>query len=191
MMSHDDRARRSAPPSGRTQGPMMFEEDQFPEQSGVDILYLLDRLEEMVGVSKRVPFSNRVMVEEDEFLDLVEQLRIAIPNEVKQAQRVVKDRERIIAEAQQEALRIVETARTRAEYLVSENGILNEARQRSEELLRQAEDRKKREMGQIDVYAMEQFNRIEQSLRDGLEIIDTAVQETVTELQKARNAIGQ
>jgi vacuolar-type H+-ATPase subunit H len=169
----------------------MFDEGQFPEQGGVDILYLLDRLEEMVGVSKRVPFSHRVMVEEDEFLDLVEQLRIAIPNEVKQAQRVVRDRERVISEAQLEATRIVETARTRAEYLVSQQGILNEARQRSEELLRQAEERKKREMGQIDVYAMEQFNRIEQSLREGLEIIDNAVQETVTELQKARNAIGQ
>ena len=88
---------------------------------------MLDQLEEMVGVSKRVPFSHRVMVEEDEFAELVEQLRLAIPSEVKQAQRVVRDRERIIAEAQQEAAHIIEAARSRAEYLVSNEGILNEA----------------------------------------------------------------
>jgi F0F1-type ATP synthase membrane subunit b/b' len=171
--------------------PPDLEGDHRASDGTVEILYLLDRLEEMVGISKRVPFSHRVMVEEEQFVDLVEQLRIAIPNEVKQAQRVVRDRERIIAEAQQEASRITEASRARAEYLVSQEGILNEARQRSEEILRMAEERRKRQMGEIDVYAMEQFNRIEQALRDGLELIDNAVQETVAELQNARNSIGQ
>ena len=151
----------------------MLDLQPHPNDGTAEILYLLDQLEEMVGISKRVPFSNRVMVEEDQFLDLVEQLRIAIPNEVKQAQRVVKDRERIIAESQMEASRIVETARSWAEYLISEHGVLNEARQRSEELLEQAEDRKC-ELGQIDVYAMEQFNRIEQAVQDTLEIIENS-----------------
>ncbi len=164
--------------------------EPHPNDGTAEILYLLDQLEEMVGISKRVPFSNRVMVEEDQFLDLVEQLRIAIPNEVKQAQRVVKDRERIIAEAQMEASRIVETARSRAEYLISEHGILNEARQRGEELLEQAEERKKRELGQIDVYAMEQFNRVEQAVQDTLEVIENSIQETLTELHRARNSVG-
>lgn len=166
------------------------ESEHRASEGTVEILYLLDRLEEMVGVSKRVPFSHRVMVEEDDFVELVEQLRLAIPSEVRQAQRVVRDREKIIAEAQQEAAHIIEGARSRAEYLVSREGILNEARQRSEEMLRLAEERRKREMGQIDVYAMEQFNRIEQALREGLELIDNAVQDTVSHLQDARDQIG-
>jgi F0F1-type ATP synthase membrane subunit b/b' len=109
---------------------------------------------------------------------------------VRQAQRVVRDREKIIAEAQQEAAHIIEGARSRAEYLVSNEGVFNEAKQRSEEILRLAEERRKREMGEIDVYAMEQFNRIEQALREGLELIDNAVQDTVTHLQRARDSIG-
>ncbi len=175
---------------------MSYDEYAQPEaehrgsEGTVELLYLLDQLEEMVGVSKRVPFSHRVMVEEDDFAELVEQLRLAIPSEVKQAQRVVRDRERIIAEAQQEAAHIIENARSRAEYLVSNEGILNEAKQRSEEILRAAEERRKREKGEIDVYAMQQFNRIEQALRDGLELIDSAVQETVDQLEQARNSIG-
>lgn len=172
------------------QGSPPAEPDHRASEGTVELLYLLDQLEDMVGVSKRVPFSHRVMVEEDDFVELVEQLRLAIPSEVRQAQRVVRDREKIIAEAQQEAARIIEGARSRAEYLVSNEGVFNEAKQRSEEILRLAEERRKREMGEIDVYAMEQFNRIEQSLREGLELIDNAVQDTVTHLQRARDSIG-
>lgn len=179
-MSFDEYGQQMSPPEG----------DHRASEGTVEILYLLDRLEEMVGISKRVPFSHRVMVEEDEFVELVEQLRLAIPSEVRQAQRVVRDREKIIAEAQQEAAHIIEGARNRAEYLVSSEGVLNEAKQRSEEILRAAEERRKRDMGEIDVYAMQQFNRIEQALREGLELIDNAVQETVNELQHARDSIG-
>ncbi|MDQ4044802.1 MAG: ATPase, partial [Chloroflexota bacterium] len=82
--------------------------DRPANQDGaVDMLYLVDRLEELVSLGKRVPFSTRVMVEEEEFLALVDQLRVAVPNEIKQAQRVIKERERIIGEAQDEAAEIV------------------------------------------------------------------------------------
>lgn len=179
-MSYDDYDQDGRPAESEHRG----------NEGTVELLYLLDQLEEMVGISKRVPFSHRVMVEEDEFVELVEQLRLAIPSEVRQAQRVVRERERIIEEAQQEAARILESARSRAEYLISNEGVFNEAKQRSEEMLRLTEERQKRLMGEIDVYAMEQFNRIEQALREGLELIDTAVQETVAHLEKARDSIG-
>lgn len=167
-----------------------FDVEPHPEEGTAEILYVLDQLEDMVGVSKRVPFSNKVMVEEEHFLDLVEQLRIAIPNEVRQAQRVVRDRERIIAEAQQEAARIIDASRSRAEYLISEHGVLNEARQRAEQLLEQAEERKKRELGEIDVYAMEQFNNASQAIQDGLNIIERALHQTLSEIDQAKDSVG-
>jgi hypothetical protein len=169
-----------------------MDEDEAPIEGGAaDILYLLDRLEELVGVGKRVPFSGRVMVEEEQFLDLVDQLRDAVPVEIKKAERVVKERERIIAEAQDEANRIIEVARKRAEYLVSEEGIFNEAKQQSEEILRVADERRKRAKGEIDVYAMQQFNHIEEALREATEIIDNAVRDTVEALDRAKEAVGQ
>lgn len=169
----------------------MHPDDEPSHDGTVDILYLVDRLEELVGIGKRVPFSGRVMVEEEQFLALVDQLRIAVPNEIKQAQRVIRDRERVIAEAQDEAKRILETARKRAEYFVSEQGVLNEARQQSEEILRQVEERRKRSKGEIDVYALQQFTKVEEAMREGLEIIDNAVRETVATIERAKNAIGQ
>jgi vacuolar-type H+-ATPase subunit H len=104
---------------------------------------------------------------------------------------VIKERERIIAESQDEAAKILETARKRAEYFVSEQGILNEARQQSEELLRQVEERRNRSKDEIDDFALQQFNKLEEAMREGLEIIDNAVRETVATLEHARDAIAE
>jgi hypothetical protein len=168
----------------------MYEDGDPNEDGTVDILYLVDRLEELVGVGKRVPFSGRVMVEEEQFLALVDQLRIAVPNEIKQAQRVMRERENIIAESQEEASRILDAAKKRAEYIVSQEGLLNEARQQSEAILQQSEENRKRAYGEIDVYAIDQFNRVEDALREGLAIVDQAVRETVAALNAARDNVG-
>src|SRR4051794_35715394 len=109
-----------------------------------DLLDLIDRLEEQVTSGKRVPLSNRVMVEEEEFLSVVDQLRQSLPAEIRQARRVVQERQKVILAAQAEAEKILSVAKERAEYLISEKGLTSEARVRSEELLRQARDQSKR-----------------------------------------------
>lgn len=157
----------------------------------VDFLYLVDRLEELVGVGKRVPFSNRVMVEEEEFLAIVDQLRVTVPNEIRQAQRVIREREAIVLQAQDEAAKILDVARQQAEYIVSQQGILSEARQRGEELLQQVEVAHRRSIGDIDQYAIEQFTRMEEAMQDGMNIILDAVREASTTLEQAKRHVGQ
>lgn len=169
--------------------PELDEVDRHPGES-VDVFYVLDRLEELVGEATKVPLSGRVMVDSDEFLDLIEQLRITLPDEIRQAQRVIREREKIVSEAQTEAGRVMEAAKKRAEYFISEKGLLNEASQLSEDLLRRAEEQRKSDLGEIDIYAMQQFNNIEAALREGLQIIDAAVQQTVAGLQNAKNQVG-
>ena len=168
----------------------MYDDGAPGEDDAGEILYLVDQLEELVGVGKRVPFSGKVMVEEEIFLGLIDQLRVAVPNEIKQAQRVIRERERIIAEAQEEASKILETAKKRVAYLISKEGILNEARQQGEEILRAADDARKRTLGEIDVFAIEQFDYVEQALRKSLSVMDEAVRHTVTVLDQARDSVG-
>lgn len=168
-----------------------MQDGEGPHEDGtVDILYLVDRLEELVGVGKRVPFSGRVMVEEEEFLALVDQLRVAVPHEIKQAQRVIKERERIIGEAQDEAAKILRTARERSEYYVSEQGVLNEARQQGEEILRQAEEKRKRAMGEVDAYALQEIAKVEEGMREAFAIIEGALRETLASLSTTKSHIG-
>lgn len=156
----------------------------------VDILYLVDRLEELVSFGKRIPLSGRVMVEEDQFLSLVDQLRVAIPDEIKHAQRVIREREAIVAESHDDAARILEAARQRAEYAVSEQGILQEARLKGEEILQAAQERRSRILGEIDVYALEQLDKVELAMREGLALIDRTMEDTVAALNDARENVG-
>jgi F0F1-type ATP synthase membrane subunit b/b' len=161
------------------------------DDTSVDIFYLVDRLEELVSIGKRVPVSGKVMVEENDFLALVDQLRIAVPNEIKHAQRVIRERQHIIAESHEEAARILDAARKRAEYFVSQEGILNEARLQGEKMLQDAQDRRNRVLGEIDVYALEQFDRVEGAMRDGLRTIEDALSDAAILMDEAKRSVGQ
>jgi len=140
----------------------------------IDVLLLIDRLEDLMGNGMRVPLSNRVMVEEEEFLALLDQLRLSLPQELKQARRVVQDRQKILTDAQAEAEKILVVAKERAEYLMNDQGLVNEAKARSEEILRQAKENAKRTLGQVDVYALQMLAQLENILNQDLEQIKQA-----------------
>lgn len=166
-----------------------FEPDVGDEEPD-DVLVLLDRLEELVGVGRRLPLSTRVMVEEEEFLGILDQIRGAVPREIRQAQRVVEERSEIITGAQQEAAKILDMARNQAEYIVSEQGVLNEARQRGEEILRQVDQEQRRSVGQIDEYALQQLSQVEEAVQDGLNLVMEALRSASASLEQAKRHVG-
>lgn len=105
----------------------------------IDILYLVDRLEGVLNAGQRVPFTNKIVVDERECLDIVDQMRIVVPEEIKQARRVSQDRDRITSQAQDEAERILARAQEEADRLLDERGLLDVARQREREIIEDAE----------------------------------------------------
>ncbi len=104
----------------------------------MDILQLIDRLEELFNESKALPFTHNVVVDEDRMLELIDQMRIAIPEEVKKAQQVIAQRDRVMAQAQEEANRTIALAREKAEQLAHKDNIVAEAQRRAEQILSQA-----------------------------------------------------
>jgi hypothetical protein len=169
--------------------PELYDEEIDEEPD--DVLVLLDRLEELVGVGRRVPLSTRVMVEEEEFLSLIDRIRAAVPREIRQAQRVVEERSDIITTAQQEAAKILDMARNQAEYIISEQGVVNEARQRGEDVLRQMEQEQRRSMGEIDKYALEQLGEAEDAIQEGMNLVIDALREASAHLEQAKRHVGQ
>jgi hypothetical protein len=138
------------------------------------MMELLDRLEAQVAEGRRVLLSNRIMVEEGEFMQILDQLRASIPIEVSQARRVLQERQKIIVEAQAEATKIITMAKERSEYLVSQHGVTAEARYRGEDSLREARERANKTMAAIDKYARERLETIEQVIRESLAEIERA-----------------
>lgn len=104
----------------------------------MDILQLIDRLEELFNEARAVPFTHNVVVDEDRMLEVIDQMRIVIPEEVKKANQVLSQRERFLAQAQEEADRTIALARDRAEQFAAKDNIVVEATRRAEQILAQA-----------------------------------------------------
>jgi dsDNA-specific endonuclease/ATPase MutS2 len=129
----------------------------------IDILYLVDRLENALNTGQRVPFTNKIMVDERECLDIVDQMRIVVPEEIKQARRVSQDRDRITGQAQEEAERILSRAHEQAEQLMDDQGLLDRAREREQEIVEEAEQQAQEIREQADQYAyqiLDELNRL-------------------------------
>ncbi len=105
----------------------------------IDVLYLVDRLEALLGKGWRVPGTAKTLIDEDEFLDIVDQMRIAFPEEIKQAKKIVQDRERILAQTQEEATRIIELAKEDAARLVNDHAVVKAAYQQAGLVAQQAQ----------------------------------------------------
>ena len=130
----------------------------------MDILQLIDRLEELFNESKNIPLTRNVMVDEDRMLDIIDQMRIAIPEEVKKAQQLLGQRDRVLAQAQEEANRTLELARQKADQMVTKDMVAQEASRRAEQILAQARNEAENIRADADDYAMNSLVQLEDEL---------------------------
>ena len=130
----------------------------------MDILQLIDRLEELFNQSKSIPLTRNVMVDEDRMLDIIDQMRIAIPEEVKKAQQLLGQRDRVLAQAQEEANRTLELARQKADQLVAKDMVVQEASRRAEQILAQARTEGENTRADADEYIMDSLNQLQAEL---------------------------
>jgi hypothetical protein len=130
----------------------------------MDILHLIDRLEEILNESRPIPLTHTVLVDEDKVLDLIDQMRVAIPEEVKKAQQVLAQRDRILAQAQEEANRTLALARERSEQMVEREAIVQAAQARAVDVGSQEVARIQQIQQEADNYVLETLTRLEMEL---------------------------
>lgn len=151
----------------------------------MDILQLIDRLEELFNESKNVPFTKNVMVDEDRMLDIIDQMRIAIPEEVKKAQQLLGQRDRVLAQAQEEANRTLELARQKADQMVTKDMIAVEAQRRADMLMAQARTQADGIRADADDYVLDSLHQLESELERNLNQVRNGIR-TVEEEQARR-----
>jgi cell division septum initiation protein DivIVA len=130
----------------------------------MDILQLVDRLEEILNQARPLPFTHNVIVDEDRILDLIDQMRVAIPDEVKKAQQLNAQRDRMMAQAQEEANRTLAIAREKSEQLVERDAIVQAAQARAEKIEAQAHVERENIMRGADEYSLEALTGLELEL---------------------------
>jgi len=151
----------------------------------MDILQLIDRLEELFNESKNVPFTKNVMVDEDRMLDIIDQMRIAIPEEVKKAQQLLGQRDRVLAQAQEEANRTLEIARQKADQFVTKDVIMQEAQRRAEQILAQARTEAEGIRADADDYVIDSLTQLQAELERIANQVDNGIR-TVKDEQSRR-----
>lgn len=130
----------------------------------MDILHLVDRLEELFNQSRPLPLTRNVLVDEDRMLEIIDQMRISIPDEVKKSQQVLAQRDRVLAQAQEEANRTISLAKKKAEEIVARDAIVEGAQVRAEQILAQARADAELVRREADDYIIEALGALEAEL---------------------------
>jgi F0F1-type ATP synthase membrane subunit b/b' len=130
----------------------------------MDILHLVDRLEDLLNQSRPLWFTHNVIVDEDRMLDIIDQMRVAIPDEVKKAQQFLAQRDRILAQAQEEANRTLAIAREKSEQLVERDAIVQAAQARADQIISQAHSEIENTNQEADNYVIETLTKLEMEL---------------------------
>ena len=84
----------------------------------MDLLHLVDRLEELVASAQKMPIGNRAIIDRRRLLDIIDQMRIAVPEEVREAQDIVGHREAIRREAEEDGRILLAQAEERAARMI-------------------------------------------------------------------------
>lgn len=127
----------------------------------MDIQHLIDRLEELFNESRGIPLTHSVVIDEDRFLDIIDQMRVSIPEEVKKAQQVLVQRDRVLAQAQEEANRTIALAHDKSEQLIGRDVVTEAARKQAEEIIGQAQREAEAARHEADEYVVETLTRLE------------------------------
>lgn len=142
----------------------------------MDLQYLIERLETMVTGAKRVPISGKLMLDEQELADLIDQMRSVVPDEIRAARKVLKERDSIIGEAQQQADDLLKNAHQQAEMLLDEQGLMAEAQARSNQFLEEVEQDAQERINGADEYARQVLTQLREQLGKHLRTIDKGLE---------------
>ncbi len=151
-----------------------------PEGPPIDIIFLVERLESIIANGKRLPLTNNVVVDQAAALGLIDELRVAVPEEVRAAKRINSEGERIIEKAQEEAERIVAKAQEQAAFLIDERGLTQQADAESRRIIAEAQAESEEVRRGADDYAVNVLVGLEgdvvktlQSIKKGIDLLDS------------------
>ena len=137
----------------------------------MEIFTLLETLEDILEKSRNVPFSSKCIVDKEEVLDIIKEIRLKLPDELKQAKWVKEERQRILVEAQKEADGIVKEAENRIISMIDEHEITRKAYEKKVEIIETANEMSREISKGTKEYADNVLAGIEVALEDALKVI--------------------
>jgi cell division septum initiation protein DivIVA len=141
----------------------------------MDILHLVDRLEELFNESRPIPLTHSVIMDENRLMDIIDQMRVSIPDEIKKAQQINVQRDRILAQAQEEANRTLALAREKSEKMVERNELTQASQARGDQIIEQARREALLTQKEADRYVVETLTNLESELTRALTQVQNGI----------------
>ena len=153
----------------------------------MDVLGLIDEIEDIVETAGSLPLTSKVLVQKEELLDIISELRIKLPDEIKQAAWIKEERERIISEANKDAEQIIKETRLKLEELVSKEEVLKDANERAKDLMNKAQIASTN----LKRSSLEYSDKLLMNAQENLKDMITTLNENRTELRKMSASVSQ
>ncbi|MCU0464881.1 MAG: hypothetical protein MUF38_09960 [Anaerolineae bacterium] len=154
----------------------------------MDILQLVDRLEDLIDEGRHVPFSKFTMVDEERMLAILDQMRISIPEEIVKASTILKERNRILERANEDAARVLQESRKKSDELLDQETSVQAAQSRANEIVQRAKGDAEQIMNDADKYVADslrelekRLNRIVAEVRNGIAEVETPGEQIVAQ----------
>ena len=158
----------------------------------MEIFTLLETLEDIIERGKSLPFTNKTVVDKDELLDIIKEIRLKLPDELKQAKWIKEERERIIAEAQRDADAIVKEAENRIISMIDEHEITRKAYDKKTEIIADANEMYREITEGTNTYVDGILASIEANMADlakTLNNVESSVQNALETIQNNRKEL--
>ena len=158
----------------------------------MEIFTLLETLEDILERSKTLPFTEKSIVEKNQFLDIIKEIRLKLPDELKQAKWIKEERERIISEAQKDADDIVKEAENRIISMIDEHEITKKAYDKKTEIIADANEMHREMIQGTNTYVDGILEKVENTMIElgkNLSSVELAIQNSLDVIQNNRKEL--
>lgn len=143
----------------------------------MDIQHLVDRLEGLIDEGRHIFGTRFTMIDEERALEIIDQMRISIPEEIEKATRIIAQRDRVLAEANEEAARIIQQARRKGSELIERDTTVQSAQARANMIIEQARQEAAKITEEADAYVVAVLGKLEQELLKNLNVVRNGISE--------------
>ena len=166
----------------------------------MEIFTLLDTLEDILDKSRNLPFSGKTIVDKEELLELLKEIRLKLPDELKQAKWVKEERQRILVEAQIEADDIVKEAENRIIAMIDEHEITKKAYDQKAEIIETANEMSREIskgtkeyadnlLGNTEDVLTGTLQKLGSDMQQALNLMQISIEDTIKTIQNSRKEL--
>jgi hypothetical protein len=152
----------------------------------MDIQHLVDRLEDLIDEGRHVPFSKYTLIDEERALEIIDQMRISVPEQIEKAARLLNQRDRLLAQANEEATRVLDIARERSTEMTQRDAIVQTAQNRASNIIEQARREAEVIRSDADAYVLEVLKELESQLIRNLTVARNGITKIMEERESSR-----